>query len=136
MDLTKIPLFRIMSERMSWLTQRQEVLAQNVANADTPGYKPRDLEPLDFRKMAHQAAQRLSVRATRAGHIVDGESQQSQKYAVKEVPDHAGALINGNSVVLEEELMKVASTAMDYQLTTSLYRKHIGMIKTALGVRG
>lgn len=133
MDLSKIPLFRVMSERMSWLTQRQQVLAQNVANADTPGYKPSDLEPVDFRRLADDAGKRLSVRATRAGHIVNGGAPQGQKYAVKEETSPSGALINGNSVVIEEELMKIAGTAADYQVTTSLYRKHVAIIKAAIG---
>ena len=49
MDLKKLTLFRMMSDRMDWLTQRQQVLSQNVANADTPQYGARDLKPIDFK---------------------------------------------------------------------------------------
>src|SRR5271167_637520 len=48
MNLPDIPLLSILRERMSWLNQRQDVLTQNVANADTPGFSARDLKPLDF----------------------------------------------------------------------------------------
>ena len=48
MDLSKIPLFTMLTERMAWLNKRQAVLAQNIANADTPGYKPKDPAPVDF----------------------------------------------------------------------------------------
>ena len=58
------------------------------------------------------------------------------KFRVEEEKDSPGTLISGNAVVLEEELMKAAETAADYQLTTNLYRKHVAMIRTALGKSG
>ena len=48
MDLKKLPLFDLLARRMSWLAQRQEVLAQNIANANTPDYAPQDLKPMSF----------------------------------------------------------------------------------------
>ena len=51
MDLNGIPLFSLISGRMSWLSARQSVLAENVANGDTPNYVARDLKPLDFQNM-------------------------------------------------------------------------------------
>jgi len=64
MDLNEIPLFRALGQRMSWLTRRQEVLAQNIANADTPGYVPRDLDPLDFDALVRGSSKRLSAAST------------------------------------------------------------------------
>ena len=51
MELDKIALFGLVKKRLAWLAQRQEVLAKNIANADTPGYKPRDLKAFDFRRL-------------------------------------------------------------------------------------
>ena len=48
MDLPDVPLMAMLRERMNWLHQRQDVLSENVANADTPNYVARDLKPLDF----------------------------------------------------------------------------------------
>ena len=48
LNLPDIPIFSILRERMAWLNQRQSVLSENVANADTPGFVARDLKPLDF----------------------------------------------------------------------------------------
>ena len=64
MDLTQIPLFEMLTRRMSWLNERQKVLAQNIANADTPHYVPRDLEPLDFESLTR--SNRLSSPLTKS----------------------------------------------------------------------
>ena len=48
MDLFNIPLFQRLTERMGWLGAREKVIAENIANADTPGYQPKDVVPLDF----------------------------------------------------------------------------------------
>ena len=48
MELQDLPLLTMLRQRMTWLNQRQDLLAQNVANSDTPRYVARDLKPLDF----------------------------------------------------------------------------------------
>lgn len=131
MDLNSIPLFKMISRRMTWLNQRQKVLAQNIANADTPGYRPQDLVPVDFSKLAAQAERTVSLAATNPRHIRPRDTardfnEREQKKTYEVAPA-------GNAVVLEEQMMKVADTQIDYELTTSLYRKNIGFIKLALG---
>ncbi|MGB8601645.1 MAG: hypothetical protein WCD42_05555, partial [Rhizomicrobium sp.] len=56
MDMTDVPLFSMLKQRMGWLGQRQGVLSQNVANADTPKYTPSDLKPIDFEKELRTAS--------------------------------------------------------------------------------
>ncbi|MBX6320972.1 MAG: flagellar basal body rod protein FlgB [Rhodospirillaceae bacterium] len=133
MDLTRLPLFRLLSARMAWLSQRQEVLAQNVANADTPGFKPSDLAPMDFRGALRTVSAIVPVR-TNPMHI--GVSLRAQgPFAV--VPDRrAQESPDGNAVDLEEQMVKMAQTQADYQLVTNLYRKQVGLIKAALGHGG
>jgi len=132
MDLKKLPLFDLMARRMSWLAQRQEVLAQNIANANTPDYTPQDLKPMSFgeemKRLAPVDPERTSE-LHMAGTVVRKPTpfrsvDQRKRYEV--APD-------GNSVVVEEQMVKVAETQMDYQLVTNLYRKHVDMIKTAIG---
>ena len=132
MDLKKLPLFDLMARRMSWLAQRQEVLAQNIANANTPDYTPQDLKPMSFgeemKRLAPVDPERTSE-LHMAGTVVRKPTpfrsvDQRKRYEV--APD-------GNSVVVEEQMVKVAETQMDYQLVTNLYRKHVDMIKTATG---
>lgn len=132
MDFTKLPLFSAMTKRMAWLGQRQNVLAQNIANADTPGYAAQDLKEPQFGEMLRGASGRLTMVTTAASHL--GGANPAKP--VVELSADSERKTNGNSVVLEDQMMKVSKTAMDFQLTTNLYRKHLGMIKTALGRGG
>lgn len=131
MDFSKLPLFSAMNKRMLWLGHRHQVLAQNVANADTPGYAAQDLKEPTFRALIG-AGGRVTMAATAPGHIGGSDSNKPK---VEKAPD-SERTTSGNSVVLEDQMMKVARTTMDFQLTTNLYRKHIAMIKTALGRGG
>lgn len=123
---------------MSWLAQRQAVLAQNIANADTPDYRPRDLREKDFLRLAKGAAgrpSRLSVAKTAESHMAGKASatiglRGEQQHAPYETsPD-------GNAVILEEQTAKAGRTALDHQLASNIYRKYIGMFKIALGSNG
>ena len=132
MDIQKIPIFKMMAAKMHWLEQRQRVLAQNVANADTPGYVPQELKELDFRKPTQNRSFRLQLATTSEAHIPNGiqktafGDEQKSKKVYETSP-------TGNSVILEEQLIKVADTAADHQLMTNLYRKQLGMFRIALG---
>jgi flagellar basal-body rod protein FlgB len=132
MDLQGVGLFRMISQQLRWLGQRQEVLSRNVANADTPGYQARDLEKPTFGDALQQAA--LRPAATQAGHllgkVVDPAAAKEKTITPWEVsPD-------GNGVVLEQQMTSLAETQADYQMATELYRKQIGMLKTAIGSNG
>ncbi|MGH6718916.1 MAG: flagellar basal body rod protein FlgB [Alphaproteobacteria bacterium] len=131
MNLSDLPLFQAIGQKLAWLGERQNVLAQNIANADTPGYTPRDLKDLSFADMLGRAAGPMTMASTAAGHL-GGVRPASGNFTVIEA---ASAETNtvGNAVVLEDELMKVAKTASDHQLLTNLYRKHIDLLKLALG---
>ena len=131
MDLTQIPLFEMLTRRMSWLNERQKVLAQNIANADTPNYVPRDLEPLDFESLTR--SKRLKLATTHVSHVgprgLDGAAREQRVKRTYE------ASPTGNEVILEQQLLNVADTRMDYELTTTLYKKSVGLIRIALGRR-
>ncbi len=132
MNLSDIPLFRMMSQRMEWLSQRQQLIATNVANANTPGYKAKDLNPLSFDKMLRAGTGKLGAKVTRAGHLTSVSASGSDNFKLKPRDDDKAESMTGNDVLLEQEMMKVAQTAMDYQLTTNLYRKHLAIIRSAL----
>ncbi|HEX7008189.1 MAG TPA: flagellar basal body protein [Alphaproteobacteria bacterium] len=148
MDFSKINLFKALTRKMAWLGERQEVLAQNVANANTPGFKAKDIKPADFRDIlgqtvagaggapAAQAGRPLVLAVTDPGHVT-GTRSGPQTAAVFETHDRdAPGRLSGNDVVLERELAKVGQTAMDYELTTNLYRRHVAMFRLALGRNG
>ena len=130
MDLMRIPLFEALAKRMTWLGERQTVLAENVSNADTPGYVARDLRPPDFSSLMTQHAQhQVSLVTTQPGHI----AVQSKTDSLAQPEVEADRSLNGNAVSLEEQMMKVSQTANDFALTTTLYRANIGIIKSILG---
>ncbi len=130
MDLGKIPLFEAITRRMSWLGERQTVLSQNIANADTPGYLAKDVKPPDFAELVGKASQRLPMVVTSPAHIVPAH----EGGAFRTVADKPGERApNGNAVQLEQQMMKVTDTVNDYALTTSLYRQQFGLLKLVLG---
>ena len=133
MDLREIPLFSMITRQMNWLSARQKVLAQNIANADTPNYIPKDLIPLDFADLAREAGNKLKLQTTSAQHI--GVGRASDGRLVSERAADTTTSPSGNAVVLEEQMFKASETQADFELITRLYRKHIGMLRSALGRR-
>ena len=131
MDLSSLPLFQRLSERIGWLNARQKVLAQNIANADTPGYVPNDVVPLDFgdhlKKLSAVAPARTDPKHL-VGTVPPADPVDSKKQ--KKTYETAPA---GNAVVLEEQMMKLSQTQADYNQIVNLYKKHMDMLKTAIG---
>ena len=131
MNLPDVPLLAMLRERMTWLDQRQDVLSQNVANADTPGYVARDLKPLDFEQALGAANSGASLTTTNARHIALTPSHMSQ-FEDHETPDQESNP-NGNAVSLEMEMIKVSDTQSQFQAAANLYAKTITLMKTAIG---
>ena len=127
----KQSLFGAIKTRMEWLGDRQRILAQNVANADTPGYAPKDLKPLNFKQQLASSTARVSLATTDAAHRA-GRPPASH-FGNRTVRDEQAITLSGNAVDLETELLKVAETGGDYQAMTNLYQKHLSMWKTAVG---
>ena len=132
MDLHSIPLFKALTRHMSWLNQRQQVLAENIANATTPGYRPRDLPRPSFQTLVgRHASSRLEV--THQNHIRPAGGGAASARSAERGPDQPTP--SGNAVVLENELMKIAQTRMDHEVTANLYRKHLDMFRMVLARR-
>jgi flagellar basal-body rod protein FlgB len=131
MDLFNIPLFHRITERMNWLGAREKVIATNIANADTPSYQPKDVVPLDFgdhlKKLAAVEPERTDPKHM-VGTVPPAEPVDSKKQ--RKTYETAPA---GNSVVIEEQMMKLSQTQADYNQIVNLYRKHVDMLKTAIG---
>ena len=138
MNPTNASLFKLLSARMGWLAQRQAVLAQNIANADTPDYRPRDLREGDFRKLAEGFAgrsTRLPVTRTVGSHLIGGASARIGMAGEKQHMPYETAP-DGNAVILEEQTAKAGKVALDHQLASNIYKKYVSMIKIALGTSG
>lgn len=133
MDMEKIAVFRMTTGRMQWLAERQRILSQNVANSDTPKFQPRDLEPVDFRKVVERANM-MRIEKTHRNHVSLGAETNRYKSEKSGKPYETAP--DGNAVILEEQLIKTAQTTHDYELMTNLYKKHMTMFRTALGRGG
>ncbi|MFC3070755.1 flagellar basal body rod protein FlgB [Phenylobacterium soli] len=146
MDLSDIPLFSMLRGRLSYLSDRQKVIAENVANADTPGYAPRDLKPFSFQAQmqAQGASQGLGMTAagggssmavTSPGHMLPPHAHKAG--AAKPVPTKdSETTLDGNSVVLEEEMLKMGQARMDYDAAIGFYQKSLNLIRLAVRAPG
>ena len=131
MAIVDIPILSMLRTRMDWGQQRQRVLAENVANDDTPQFRPHDLAQPNFDAKVTAVPVRLAT--TEMGHLPGvGAAGETFRSVSKGKYD---TLPTGNAVNLEEEMMKVAANQMDYQAAASLYSRSLGLLKTAIGKR-
>ena len=132
MGIMNMPVFTALTDKMRWHQARQGLLAENVANAETPGYRGRDLAQYDFADRASGfSSATVTTSATQPMHF----SVSSSEGAAFGAHHMANFEITpeGNGVTLEDEMMKVSTNMMDYQAATSLYQKSIKILKTAMG---
>ncbi len=121
-------LFDLLTQKMSYLTQKQAVLAENVANADTPKYKQLELKPFSFGDALKQAS--VTMAATDPRHILPATMAGANAQTVKSKDTEE--LPSGNTVDIERQMMEVSKTSVDYQTMTSIYHKMIGLIKISV----
>lgn len=116
MNLDQISFFRLASDRLEWLSSRQKVIAENIANGDTPGYRARDVAPFESYVQALTSA-------------ADGSGPAAQPFGAHvpvdtvDAPDNWSGDLSGNTVVLEQQTVKAGETAVQYRLAANLYRK-------------
>ena len=133
MGIMQLSVFNLLADKMRWHQTRQGVLAENVANAETPGFTAHELKPFDIEEQQSQA----SIQSA-------GDGGNPARLTLPPIPPQApdspsaregGFEITpaGNGVTLEDQMMKVADNQMDYQAVTALYTRSIGILKTALG---
>ncbi len=126
MDKSRLALFDLADQRLAHIGRRQELLAKNIANADTPGWNARDLKP--FAELLARSGGSIAPWRTAPTHLAPthGTAPQGHPQAGERAPD-------GNSVALDVELAKVADTESAHSLVTGLYQKYLAMFRTAAG---
>jgi flagellar basal-body rod protein FlgB len=122
-----VPIFSMLKSRMTYLADRQQVIAQNVANSDTPGFTPKDLKP--FTLPGHGGAAGGLAPLTSPMHLTAPRAAASVAKPV-DSPDSETTL-NGNSVVLEDEMMKMTQARMDYDTAVTFYQQATTLLQTA-----
>lgn len=125
-------LLSALTEKMKWHQARQSLLAENVANADTPGFKGRDLKAYGFEEhMKNLSTAKIETRATQPAHI-SVQGTEADGFGARRL-NNFEITPEGNGVTLEDEMMKVASNQMDYQTITAVYTRSLRILKSALG---
>ncbi|HWU50193.1 MAG TPA: flagellar basal body rod protein FlgB [Asticcacaulis sp.] len=127
-----ISFLSALQNRMGWLSDRQKVVAENVANASTPGFKPKDLKAQDFAAMVQGQASEgggMALNETNAMHMDLPNAGPSHAQDI--VSPDSETTLDGNSVVLEEQMLKMSDSRMQFQAAVGFYEKSLAMIKMA-----
>ncbi|WOI56195.1 FlgB family protein [Palleronia sp. LCG004] len=123
-------LMKMVHDAASHAANRQTLIARNIANADTPGYRASDLasfaESLD--------ALGIELRTTRAGHLPASGGAASDRFAVIERTTEGSP--NGNNVSLENEMMQSTEAEQQHQTALSIYSSARDILRTSLGRTG
>lgn len=123
--LGPVYLLDLASRQAEWLSVRQAAIAGNVSNADTPGYKARDIEP--FVDVLDQT--RLAMAATRPGHI--GTDSRGPDATTRETEQGWNVTPSGNSVSLEEELVRSGEVSRAFALNRGVIGAFHTMLMTS-----
>ncbi len=128
MDLNNLTVFSLANQDMKYLTERQKILAGNVANANTPGYLAKDLKKPNFSDELNSA---LQMTVTNEKHFtgLGGSSLSARVYTPKPTQP---LTIDGNGVVLEDQLNEISKDKGEYTRVMTLYNTYKNMIKTAV----
>jgi len=130
MNLNQIPLFAMLKGKLDYVNDRQRLIAQNVANADTPGYSPSDLKPFTVpAALSKPASSGIVAVRTNVAHM-SGTTKPATTWKTVSGPD-SEVQLDGNQVVLEEQMMKMTEARLDYDAAIGLYQKSIGMLRLA-----
>lgn len=124
----RIETMRMAAAMTDHAAQRQKVVARNIANADTPGFKAADLEA--FADSYRSAAAPMMLRGTRPGHMTDPFWTGG---GTRHIVDPAAKSPNGNSVSLEDEMFKMAEIKHDHGQALAVYRSGLDLMRASLG---
>jgi flagellar basal-body rod protein FlgB len=136
MDLANTPFFGLLRARLDQLSERQRLISENIANASTPGYRPRDVDTSGFERMVAAAAGRgssLTMSRTQAGHMQPGGGSGGTHLITR---DDSETTIDGNAVVLEEQMARAAETRMQFETGIALYQKGLELMRMAARAPG
>ncbi|HAQ35417.1 MAG: flagellar basal body rod protein FlgB [Maricaulis sp.] len=133
------PVLNLLRESLGFYSARQSVLADNIANADTPNFVPRDLQEADFhralqrelRGSASSSASSVAMSANHPGHMSPaGGGGSTREYRAVSSPD-GETTVNGNAVSLEEQMVRAQDNRIRYETALGLYEKSLGLIRMA-----
>ncbi len=128
----EIPYFAALKAKLDHLGVRQRLLAENIANATTPGFTPRDAAPADFdaivRGASGGARSGVTLVRTQANHLAARTAPEA--WQIRDAPD-SETTIDGNQVVLEDETLKAGQVQIEFDTAIGLYQKGLQILRTA-----
>ncbi|MCX8476659.1 MAG: flagellar basal body protein [Sphingomonas sp.] len=130
------PILAGIRERMQNLSERQRVVAQNLANSETPGYKAREVSEPNFASLVGGSGMIAAPRVELTSRMKSLGAIQPVGAGVILDKDITETKPDGNNVTLEDQLLKMGEIQADFTAMTGLYRKQMSMLKTAVGGRG
>ncbi|HBB56252.1 MAG TPA: flagellar biosynthesis protein FlgB [Hyphomonadaceae bacterium] len=133
MDIHDLSFFNDLRARMKFLGERQRLLAENIANVSTPDFTPRDLDGAAFEQALRQSTPGPSIGGlarTQAAHLGGTAAVSASFGQVIDAPDTETTL-DGNSVVIEDQIIKVSETRADYDAAATLYQRGLTLLQTA-----
>lgn len=135
MDLGNTPFFGMLRQRLDHLSERQRLIAENIANASTPGYRPRDLDTSGFENAlaATASGSGMTLARTNPGHMAPGGGSASVNIVTR---NDSETTIDGNAVVLEEQMARAAETRMNFETGIALYQKGLELVRMAARAPG
>lgn len=140
MNLSTLNVFRLATMKMGWLSERQGVLAQNIANADTPDYRAKDLKAPSFSKIISNGNpnpnHNVTMVQTAKGHMIAPVNSMGSRLIKERNKDVYEVSPNENAVIMEEQLIKISESSMNFKLASSIYSKNLSMFKMALNGSG
>jgi flagellar basal-body rod protein FlgB len=131
--INKLNVFDLTSLRIAHLNERQKVINENLANANTPGYRARDLKKFD-EMLQNPPKDRLKPVRTSLDHMaslfppVSPYGEAEDRFPYEESPDR-------NTVILEEQMVKAADTQSHHEMMLGVFRKNMALLRMAIGNR-
>jgi flagellar basal-body rod protein FlgB len=134
--LSGIDLFQVAGDRMRYLTERQTLIARNIANADTPGYRAQDLAPFvpasGRSGSITPGVSPVALVQTNPVHLQLEPNALAGQQQVATEADYGGEKPSGNTVSVEEQMIKSADVSNAFAMASAVYTKSISIMKTAL----
>lgn len=133
MDLANSPFFSLLRARLDHLSERQRLIAENIANATTPGYRPRDLDTSGFERLLASAGggRGLAMARTNDGHMGVGGGAAGSATPRVITRNDSEVTMDGNAVILEEEMTRAAETRLAFETGLALYQKGLDLVRLA-----
>ncbi|MFM8819872.1 MAG: flagellar biosynthesis protein FlgB [Phenylobacterium sp.] len=142
MDVSSIPLMAMLKGRMAYFSERQRLIAENVANVSTPGFRPKDLTPFRFKAAPPSGGSGAGgsdsefptvLQVTHPGHQrPDGPDAAAAARGFRaERRNDTVITLDGNQVSLEDQMLRMSDSRMNYEAAVSFYQKSMMMLRTA-----